>query len=202
MERNQCFTTGKPISESKGNMHCLSKEWRCQVPNQKLRKNSSWLEWLGDKEVSRSRGRVNMPERTGAWPSSPSKPQVDVRATLQGLPHLRGAILLPKNAFLGQSSRWLTHNILEDSRKPGQFGDTQKEAGDPISTLHSTSWAIGETLTLITRNMLFPLDFRFFWKVSFGKNAIKSSVILSKWPYEEGKMPSSSSFPITAQGPS
>lgn len=121
--------------DTKGNMHCLSKECRCPVPKEKLCKNSLCLEWPDDKEVSLSRGRsadIQHARENWCWPFSPSKPQVDVKATPQSLPHLPWAILLPKSAFLVQSSHRLTHIILEDSRKPGQLKDTQRKLETPF----------------------------------------------------------------------
>lgn len=67
----------------------------------------------------------------------------------------------------------------------GSFG-TPMELGDPFPSYiqhHKPlkrSWPSHETRFL-------PLDLS-FPKVSFGKNAIKSSVILSKWLREEGKI--------------
>lgn len=79
MERNQCFTTGKHISDTKGNMHSLSKERRCPVPKQQLCKNSLWLEWPGDQK-SYSLGEevviFDMPEEVVPGPFLPQSPRL------------------------------------------------------------------------------------------------------------------------------
>lgn len=81
-ERNQCFKTGKHISDTKGSLHCLSEEWSWPITKYKLCKNSLSLKYFGDKCLTLSGMKwwhSTCLERTGAWPFIPSKPKLDIK---------------------------------------------------------------------------------------------------------------------------
>lgn len=129
----------------------------------------------------------NMPERVGAGPFFPSKPQAEP-------PH-RAIHTCNEPFFWLRMLFWFIFSQAQiqhpgRKREIGPIIGHSMEPGGSLSILHPTSnmshWG---DLDLITWDMLLPLDLSFL-KVSFGKNAIKISVVLSKWPYEEGKTPS------------